>query len=58
MGKTHFEQIPLEVIKGILEENERQERIETDREARGTKKKDWENDLLEPTTANGWGKRV
>jgi hypothetical protein len=58
MGKTHFEQVPLEAIKGILEENARQERIETDREARGTTKKNLETDLLESTTANEWGERL
>lgn len=58
MRKTHFEKIPLEAIKGILEENARQERIETDREARGTTKEDWETDILETTTANEWGERV
>jgi hypothetical protein len=58
MRKTHFEQIRLEVIKGILEENARQEKIETDLEARGTKKKDWEADLLETTKANGSSERV
>jgi hypothetical protein len=58
MGKTHFEQVPLEAIKGILEENTRQERIETDREARGTTKKNWETDILETTTANERGERL
>ena len=51
MGRTHFEQVPLEVIKRILEENARQERIATDREASVTAKKDWETDLLETMTA-------
>jgi hypothetical protein len=55
--KTHFEQVPLEVIKKIVEENARQERTNTGEDARGTKKKDAEADLLEALTANGWSER-
>jgi len=55
--KTHFEQVPLEVIKKIVEENARQEKVNIGEEARGTKTKDTEADLLETMTANGWSER-
>jgi hypothetical protein len=58
MGKTHFEQVPVEVIEGILEENSRRERIQTGRETPETKKKDRETDILETMTPNAWSERV
>jgi|HubBroStandDraft_1064217.scaffolds.fasta_scaffold984005_2 hypothetical protein len=51
--KTHFDQIPLKAIREIIEESARREKMKTGEEARGTKKKDAESDLLETTTANG-----
>jgi hypothetical protein len=51
--KTHFEQVPLEVIKKIIEENVRQQKTSTGEDALGTGAKDAEADLLEATTAAG-----
>jgi hypothetical protein len=58
MRKTHFEQVPLDVIQRVLEENARQEKIRTDRETHEEIKKNWETDVLETTTANGWSERL
>ena len=55
--KTHFEQVPLEVIKKVIEENALQEKTNTGEETRETKKKDAETDLLEAMKANGWSER-
>jgi hypothetical protein len=55
--KTHFEQVPLEAIKKIVEENALQEKTNTGEEVRGTKTKDTEADVLEAMTANGWSER-
>jgi len=55
--KTHFEQVPLEAIKRIVEENARQEKIITGEEARRIQKKGTEADLLEATMANGGSER-
>ena len=56
--KTHFEQVPLEVIKKVIEENALQEKTNTGEEPRETKKKDAEADLLQAMTANGWSERA
>jgi hypothetical protein len=56
--KTHFEQVPLKAIKKIVEENDRQERIRTPEKPLGSKKKGWEADLLETTSANACGVRI
>jgi hypothetical protein len=55
--KTHFEQISLETIKKIVEENARQQKLESDEHALRTETKDPEADLIEATTANGWSER-
>jgi hypothetical protein len=58
MRKTHFEQIPMEVIKEIVEENARQKKIRADEAACVTKKKDVEAEPFETTTASACGERV
>jgi|HubBroStandDraft_6_1064221.scaffolds.fasta_scaffold27900_7 hypothetical protein len=55
--KTHFEQIPLEMIKKIVKENERQQKMETEEDALRAETKDPEADLIGATTANGWSER-
>jgi hypothetical protein len=42
--KTHFEQVPLEIVRKILEEQIRQET--TNKQAQGAKKKTFDEDLL------------
>jgi hypothetical protein len=49
--KTHFEQVPLEMVKQIVEK-ELQREMATE-QARGIKKKKLEEDLLEASTVNG-----
>jgi hypothetical protein len=49
--KTHFKQVSLEMVKQIVEK-ELQRQIATE-QARGTKKKKLEEDLLEASTVNG-----
>jgi len=51
MKKTHFEQVPLDVIKKIVEESARQEKIKTGPEPRESKKKGSEADFSETTPA-------
>jgi hypothetical protein len=55
MKKTYFEQVPLKAIKKIVEENDRQERIRSGEKPPESKKKGWEADLLETTSANAGG---
>jgi hypothetical protein len=54
MRKTHFEQIPLEVIKVVLEENARQEKLRTDQETR----KDHQEELEDRHLGNNDGPSV
>ncbi|HEV1993969.1 MAG TPA: hypothetical protein VGR03_06545 [Candidatus Acidoferrum sp.] len=49
--KTHFEQVPLEMVKQIVEKELQREMASE--QARGTKKKKLEEDLLEASTVNG-----
>jgi hypothetical protein len=49
--ETHFEQVPLEMVKQIVEK-ELQRQIATE-QVRGTKKKKLEEDLLEASMATG-----
>lgn len=51
--RTHFEQVPLEVVKKIVEEEV--QRQETDEPVRETRKKKLEEDLLEASTFQGCG---
>jgi hypothetical protein len=53
--RTHFKQVPLDVIKKIIEENARQEKIKTGEKPRGSKKKGWEANLLKTTPPNVCG---
>lgn len=41
--KTHFEQVPLEVVKKIAEKEIKQEK--TTEQAQGTKKKGWKENV-------------
>jgi hypothetical protein len=51
--KTHFEQVPLEIVRKIVEEQiQRETTIE---QTRGTKKKVLEEDLLGVRTIKGIG---
>jgi hypothetical protein len=49
--KTHFEQVPLEVVREIVEEQIRRETIKEPDQ--GTTDKTLENDLFGPRTING-----
>jgi hypothetical protein len=49
--KTHFEQVPLEVVRKIVEEEVQEEK--TTGQARGTKKKKLQEDLLGASAVNG-----
>jgi len=55
--KTHFEQVSVEVIKEIIAENARQEKIRTDLDPQVTNERDTATDLLEAVTANAWRER-
>jgi hypothetical protein len=55
--KTHFEQVSIEIIKEIIAENARQEKIRADLDFQVTNERDTETDLLEAMTANGWRER-
>jgi hypothetical protein len=55
--KTHFEQVSVEVIKEIIAENARQEKIRTDLDPQVTNERDTATDLLEAVTANVWRER-
>ena len=55
--KTHFEQISVEMIKEIIAENARQEKIRAALDSQVTDERDTETDLLEAMTANAWRER-
>ena len=55
--KTHFEQVSVEVIKEIIAENARREKIRTDLDLQVTNERDTATDLLEAVTANAWRER-
>ena len=55
--KTHFEQVSVEVIKEVIAENARQEKIRTDLDLQVTNERDTATDLLEAVTANAWRER-
>jgi hypothetical protein len=54
--KTNFEQVPLEVVKKIVEEQAMRE--ETTESGRGTKKKELEQVLLAIGRTNGKGRKT
>jgi hypothetical protein len=56
LKKTTFEQVPLEVVKKVIEQQA--EREETTESGRGTKKEDLEQIRLAISRANGKGKKA
>jgi hypothetical protein len=53
--KTRFEQVPLEVVKKVVEEQAKRE--ETTESGRGTKKEELEEILVGDRQANGKGRK-
>jgi hypothetical protein len=54
--KTHFEQVSVEVIKEVIAENARQEKIRTDLDLQVTNERDTATDLLEAVRPTRGGK--
>lgn len=50
-AKTHFEQVPLEVVKKIVEEKTKQE--QEAEQGRAIKTKKWEEKLLQTVAVHG-----
>jgi hypothetical protein len=57
MKKTRFEQVPLEMIRKIIEENARRQKTNSSKPAKGIKKPDAKSDLVETTASNGLSER-
>jgi hypothetical protein len=57
MKKTRFEQVPLEIIRKVIEENARRQKTHPMKPAKGTKKPDAKADLVETTASNGLSER-
>jgi hypothetical protein len=56
VAQTRFEQVPLEVVKKVVEEQAK--RGETTESGRGTKKEELEQLLLAISRANGKGRKT